>query len=167
MRLYPTPGNQIARSRRGEMQGSHARQLRRMEIKGGLQHCIGKEVSRFEQGKDDFIENIDDECIHYDGGRVAANESLIAEIRARGLRRTTRETGLDRKTIRSILNRRKVKAATLGKVVVGLQNEKSRFSAPRPGCSHIKKNGNYLQHFIERSASPSWCAGRYQPRRSL
>jgi hypothetical protein len=46
-----------------------------MTINGGLQHCIGKEVSRFEQGKGDFIENIDDVCIHYDGGRVAANES--------------------------------------------------------------------------------------------
>ena len=34
--------------------------LRRMTIHGGLQHCIGKEVSRFEQGQDDFIENIDD-----------------------------------------------------------------------------------------------------------
>jgi hypothetical protein len=51
---------------------------------GGLQHCIGKEVSRYEQGKTDFIENIDDDWIHYDGGRVAANESLIAEISARG-----------------------------------------------------------------------------------
>ena len=61
--------------------------LRRMTIKGGLQHCIGKEVSRFEQRRSDFIENIYDDCIHYDGGRVAANESLIAEISARGLRR--------------------------------------------------------------------------------
>jgi hypothetical protein len=57
--------------------------LRRRTINGGLQHCIGKEVSRFEQGKDDFIENIDDMCIHYDGGRVAAHESLVAEISAR------------------------------------------------------------------------------------
>lgn len=44
--------------------------LRRMTINGGLQHCIGKEVSRFEQSKDDFIESIDHVCIHYDGGRV-------------------------------------------------------------------------------------------------
>jgi len=95
--------------------------LRRMTISGGLQHCIGKEVSRFEQGKDDFIENIDDVCIHYDGGRVAANESLIAEISARGLRKTTKETGLDRKTIRGILNGEKVKASTLAKMVVGLR----------------------------------------------
>jgi hypothetical protein len=50
-----------------------------MTINGGLQHCVGKEVSRFEQGQDDFIENIDDVCIHYDGGRVAANESLLEE----------------------------------------------------------------------------------------
>jgi hypothetical protein len=82
-----------------------------------------KEVSRFEQGKDDFIENIDDVCIHYDGGRVAANESLIAEISTRGLRKTTTETGLDRKTIRSILNRKKVKASTLAKIVIGLRKE--------------------------------------------
>ncbi|HET6177787.1 MAG TPA: hypothetical protein VFE61_12690 [Candidatus Sulfotelmatobacter sp.] len=46
--------------------------LRRMEINGGLQHCIGKEVSRFEENKNDFIESVDDMCIHYDGGRVAA-----------------------------------------------------------------------------------------------
>jgi uncharacterized protein (UPF0335 family) len=94
-----------------------------MSINAGLQHCIEKEVSRFEQGKDDFIDNIDDACIHYDGGRVAANESLIAEISARGLRRTTKETGLDRKTIRDILNGKKVKASTRAKVVVGLREE--------------------------------------------
>ena len=92
-----------------------------MAINGGLEHSIGKEVSRFEQGKDDFIENIDDVCIHYDGGRVAANGSLITEISRRGLRKTTKETGLDRKTIRRILNRKKVKASTLVKVVVGLR----------------------------------------------
>ena len=79
--------------------------------------------SRVEQGKDDFIENIDDVCIHYDGGRVAANESLIVEISARGLRKTTKETGLDRKTIRAILNGKKVKASTLAKVVIELQQE--------------------------------------------
>jgi hypothetical protein len=78
-----------------------------------------KEVSRFEQGKDDFIENIDDVCIHYDGGRVAGNESLIAEISARGLRKTTKETRLDRKTIRAILNGKKVKASTLAKMGSG------------------------------------------------
>ncbi len=98
--------------------------LRRMAINGGLQHCIGKEVSRFEQGKGDFIENIDDMCIHYDGGRVAANESLVEEITTRGLRKTTKETGLDRKTIRGILNGRKVKASTLAKVVMGLRRER-------------------------------------------
>jgi hypothetical protein len=108
----------------GEKCKTHTRGLlRRMTIKGGLQHCIGKEVSRFEQGKGDFIENIDDVCIHYDGGRVAANETLIAEISGRGLRKTTKETGLDRKTIRAILNGKKVKASTLAKVVIGLREE--------------------------------------------
>jgi len=92
-----------------------------MTINGSLHHCIGKEVSRFEQGKDDFIENIDDMCIHYDGGRVAANENLIAEISARGLRKTAQQTGFDRKTIRAVLNRKKVKIATLAKIVIGLQ----------------------------------------------
>ena len=94
-----------------------------MTIDGGVHHCIGKEVSRFEQGKDDFIENIDDMCIHYDGGRVAANESLVAEIIGRGLRKTTKETGLDRKTIRAILKGKKVKASTLAKMVIGLRQE--------------------------------------------
>jgi hypothetical protein len=94
-----------------------------MVIRGGLQRCIGKEVSRFEQGKDDFIENVDDECIRYDGGRLAANEALIAEISARGLRKMTKETGIDRKTIRRILNRDKVKASTLAKAVAGLRQE--------------------------------------------
>jgi hypothetical protein len=93
--------------------------LCRMTINGGLQHCIGKEVSRFEQGKGDFIENIDDVCIHYDGGRVAANENLIAEISGRGVRKTTKETGLDRKTVRAILKGKKVKSSTLAKVVIG------------------------------------------------
>jgi hypothetical protein len=41
----------------GEKCKDHTRGLlRRMMINGGLQHCIGNEVSRFEQGKDDFIE---------------------------------------------------------------------------------------------------------------
>lgn len=108
----------------GEKCKAHTRGLlRRMTINGGLQHCIGKEVSRFEQGKDDFIENIDDVCIHYDGGRVAANESLIAEIRERGLRKTAKETGLNRKTIRGIIKGKKVKASTIAKVVVETQQE--------------------------------------------
>ena len=108
----------------GERCKPHTRGLlRRMAINGGLQQCIGKEVSRFEQGKVDFIENIDDVCIHYDGGRVVANEALVAEISARGLRRTTKNTGLDRKTLRAILKGRKVKASTLAKVVVGLRQE--------------------------------------------
>jgi hypothetical protein len=108
----------------GEKCKTHTRGLlRRMTITGGLQHCIGKEVSRFEQGKDDFMENIDDVCIHYDGGRVAANESLIAEISGRGLRQTTKQTGLDRKTIRAILKGKKVKASTLAKVVIGLRQK--------------------------------------------
>jgi hypothetical protein len=108
----------------GERCKPHTRGLLgRMAIRGGLQHCIGKEVSRFEQGKDDFIENVDDECIRYDGGRVAANESLIEEINVRGLRRTTRETGLDRKTIRAILGRERVKASTLAKVVARMREK--------------------------------------------
>jgi hypothetical protein len=102
--------------------------LRRMEINGGLQHCIGKEVSRFEEGKNDFIESVDDVCIHYEGGRVAANESLIAEISNRGLRRATKQTSLDRKTIRAISNGSKVKISTLAKVVRGLREEQERWA---------------------------------------
>ncbi|HEV2304199.1 MAG TPA: hypothetical protein VGR93_01650 [Candidatus Acidoferrales bacterium] len=102
----------------GEKCKAHTRGLLcRMTIKGGLQHCIGKEVSRFEQGKDDFIENIDDACIHYDGGRVAANETTIAEISGQGLRKTAKQTGLDRKTVRAIIKGKKVKIGTLAKVV--------------------------------------------------
>ena len=100
--------------------------LRRMEINGGLQHCIGKEVSRFEEGKNDFIESVDDMCIHYDGGRVTANESLIAEIGNRGLRKTTKHTHLDRKTIRAVLRGKKVKISTLAKVVMGLREEQEK-----------------------------------------
>lgn len=110
----------------GEKCKAHTRGLlRRFTIKGGLQHCIGKEVSRFDQGKTDFIENIDDVSVHYGGRRVAANKSLIEEIKACGLRKTTRQTGLDRKTIRAILNGKKVKASTLAKVMIGLR-ENSR-----------------------------------------
>lgn len=94
--------------------------LQRIPIKGGLQHAIGKEISRYEQGQNDFIENVDDACIQYDGGRVAANESLITEIRERGLRKTTKQTGLDRKTVRAILNGKKVKASTLVKIAIGI-----------------------------------------------
>jgi hypothetical protein len=100
--------------------------LHRMAINGGLQHCIGKEVSRFEVGKNDFIESVDDVCIHYDGGRVAANESLIAEISRHGLRHTTKQTRLDRKTIRAIQKGKKVKISTLAKVVIGLRKEQER-----------------------------------------
>jgi hypothetical protein len=109
----------------GEKCKAHTRGLlRRMAINGGLQHCIGKEVSRFEEGKNNFIESIDDVCIHYDGGRVAANGSLIAEISKRGLRNATKLTHLDRKTIRAVLNGKKVKTSTLAKVVMGLREER-------------------------------------------
>jgi len=100
--------------------------LRRLEINGGLQHCIGKEISRFAENKNDFIESVDDVCIHYGGGRVAANETLITEINARGLRRTTKQTGLDRKTIRAILKGVKVKISTLAKVVMGFREQLER-----------------------------------------
>ncbi len=97
--------------------------LRRMAINGGLQHCIGKEVSRFEEGKNDFIESVDDMGIHYNGGRVAANESLIAEISRHGLRHTTKQTHLDRKTIRAVLKGQKVKISTLATMIMGLRKE--------------------------------------------
>ena len=95
--------------------------LRRIPIRGGLHHPIGKEISRFEQGQDDFIENIEDACIRYGGGRGVANETLKAEIRKLGLRKTTKETGLDRKTIRAVLSGKKVKVSTLAKVVNGFR----------------------------------------------
>jgi hypothetical protein len=44
--------------------------LERMTIKRSEPYCMGKEASRFEQGENDFIENIDDLCIHCDGGRA-------------------------------------------------------------------------------------------------
>jgi hypothetical protein len=97
--------------------------LRRMTINGGLQHCIGKEVSRFDQGKDDFIENIDDMCIHYDGGRVAANKSLLEAMNTASLRQLAKRTGLHKETIIAIRHGQKVKLSTLAKVVIGLREE--------------------------------------------
>jgi hypothetical protein len=64
-----------------------------------------------------------DVCIVYDSGRVAANETLVEEIGERGLRKTTEETRLDRKTIRAILKGKKVKASTFAKVVIGFREE--------------------------------------------
>jgi hypothetical protein len=83
-----------------------------------------KEVSRFKEGLNDFIESVDDMCIHYDGRRVAANGSLIAEISKGGLRNMAKQTHLDRKTIRAVLNGKKVKTSTLAKVVMGLRGER-------------------------------------------
>lgn len=83
---------------------------------------MGKEISRFEQGQNGFIESIDDACIRYDGGRATANASLIAEIKERGLRKTTKQTGLDRKTVRAVLSGKRVKVSTLAKIVTGLQS---------------------------------------------
>ncbi|MGB6624330.1 MAG: hypothetical protein WBE43_06050, partial [Candidatus Acidiferrales bacterium] len=106
----------------GETCKAHTRGLlQRMTMNGGLQHCIGKEVSRFKQGENDFIENIDDVCIHYDGGRVAANETVREEIKATGVRRATKLTKLDRKTVRGILQGKKVKVSTLAKIVIGIR----------------------------------------------
>jgi predicted transcriptional regulator len=47
----------------------------------------------------------------------------MAEISANGLRRTTKTTGLDRKTIRKILNGKPVKVSALAKVAFGLRAE--------------------------------------------
>jgi hypothetical protein len=58
--------------------------------------------------------------MYYDGGQVAANESLRVEISMNGLRKTTKEAGPDRKTIRGIFKGRKVKASTFAKVLIGL-----------------------------------------------
>jgi hypothetical protein len=100
--------------------------LRRIPIRGGLHHPIGKEISRFGQGQDDFIENFEDAVIRYDGGRVAASESLKEQIRKVGLRKATKLTGLDRKTIRAVLNGKRVKVSTLVKIVNGLQSQTQR-----------------------------------------
>jgi len=54
---------------------------------------------------------------------VPTSLELGCKAYARGLRKTTKETGLDRKTIRAILNGKKVKASTLAKVVIGLRSE--------------------------------------------
>jgi hypothetical protein len=50
-------------------------------------------------------------------------EVPIARIFGRELRQTTRDTGLDRTTIRAVLKGRKVKVSTLVKVVMGLREE--------------------------------------------
>lgn len=47
---------------------------------------------------------------------------------ARELRKTMKETGLDRKTIRRILKRKKVNASTLAKVVMGLREDERQRS---------------------------------------
>jgi hypothetical protein len=50
------------------------------------------------------------------------------------LRKTTKETGLDRKTIRAVLSGKKVKVSTLAKVVNGLQSQSQRPTGGRfPG----------------------------------
>jgi hypothetical protein len=55
--------------------------------------------SRFEQGKDDCIENIDDVCIHYDDGRVAANESLLQAMNTASQCQLAKRTGLHKEAI--------------------------------------------------------------------
>jgi hypothetical protein len=54
---------------------------------------------------------------------MAANEALEAETIPRGLRKTAKQMGLDRKTIRAILQGKKVKASILVKVAIGLRRE--------------------------------------------
>jgi hypothetical protein len=48
---------------------------------------------------------------------------VIAEIGERGLRTTTKKTGLDRPTIRGIPKGKRVKASTLVEVVIGLGSQ--------------------------------------------
>jgi len=54
---------------------------------------------------------------------VRAGVAKGKPLSARGLRRTTKQTGLDRKTIRGILKGKKVTASTLVKAVMGLREE--------------------------------------------
>jgi hypothetical protein len=49
----------------------------------------------------------------------------MAEIKERGLRKTTKQTGLDGKTIRAVLGGEKTKASTLAKVVIGIGRQYS------------------------------------------
>ncbi len=59
----------------------------------------------------------------YDGGRVAANQSLLEAMNAASLRQLAKRTGLHKETIIAIRRGQKVKLSTLAKVVMGLREE--------------------------------------------
>jgi len=87
-----------------------------------MEHAVS---SRFIEGSErhktvrKIVPQVHSALVHIDHEQI----SLVAEINARGLRKTTKETGLDRKTIRRLLNKQKVKVSTLAKVVSELREE--------------------------------------------
>jgi hypothetical protein len=62
-------------------------------------------------------------CIHYDGGRIPANQILPEAMNTASLRQLAKGTGLHKETIFAIRRGQKVKASTLAKVWVGLREK--------------------------------------------
>ena len=94
--------------------------LRRSHIITNRHRYIGKETSRRWEQADD-MSMVDFVCAEYSEGKVVADEETRKRIIEIGIKRITRETGIDRNTIRLITRGEPVKPTTLARVIAVIQ----------------------------------------------
>jgi hypothetical protein len=94
--------------------------LRRSHIVANRHRYIGKETSRrWEQGDD--MSMVDFVCAEYSDGKMVADDKTRKQIKTIGVRKTARESGVDRETVAIIANGKAVKSSTLAKVMTYLR----------------------------------------------
>jgi hypothetical protein len=95
--------------------------LRRSHIVANNHRYIGKETSRrWEQGDD--MSMVDFRCAEYHKGKAIADKETRERILEIGIRKVSRETDVDSKTIMLITRGEPVKPVTLKKILERLKN---------------------------------------------
>jgi hypothetical protein len=95
--------------------------LQRASVVAGQQHFVGKETDRrWEYGEDLSLKHF--KALEYRPAnlRVTADSALRQAIASSGLRALMRRTGLSQHTVEKIRHGRKVRHATLQRVIVAL-----------------------------------------------
>jgi hypothetical protein len=93
--------------------------LGRSHIIANRHRYVGKETSRrWEQGED--MSRVDFRCAEYSDGEVVADQETRRRIAEVGIRKVARISGVTRETVALIVQQKRVKPATLAKVLGSL-----------------------------------------------